>query len=205
MLMTVIAAEANAHQAAHFAQLAQMAADNVFTDFFGGRANAVLTSMYLQAGNQNSHSHSTFLLEADSVAGLLQAYRAADAHAQEARTLWLYLRYAAWQMPRLLALGFLLRDLLAFLGSKLAHDDFYISFLAVYPPYRGRGHSKTLLNHASQLARQAGCARLALDVDERNTVARAAYQRAGFERIAASKPVHFDNKRWRVLRLCKPI
>ena len=52
---------------------------------------------------------------------------------------------------------------------------------------------------------EQNCVRLALDVDERNAVARAAYQRAGFEQIGESKKATIDGERWGMLRLAKPV
>ncbi len=201
----IFPAQPTADQATRFAQLAQMAGDNVFTEFFGERANAMLESMYLQADNHHSHSHTTFLQVDSAIAGMLQAYSAAAARDHAARSYWLYLKYARLQIFRFLAVAIHLRDILGFLGENLAEGDLYIVFLAIYPQHRGRGHSKTLLNQASQLARQAGCARLALDVDERNMIARAAYQRAGFKQIGESKKVCYENECWRLLRLAKPV
>ncbi|MCY4021262.1 MAG: GNAT family N-acetyltransferase [Chloroflexi bacterium] len=203
--MKLIPARPTPDNADHFAQLAQMAGDKVFTDLFGGRAHAALKSMYLQADNLNGHTHTTFLQEDSAIAGMLHAYSATAARDYAPRTNWLYLKYARLQIFRFLAATILLRDILGFIGENLLEGDYYIAFLAVYPQRRGRGHSKTLLNHASHLARQARCSRLALDVDEHNTIARAAYQQAGFEQISASKEVRIENERWRVLRLAKPV
>ena len=208
--MTLIPGQANSNHAMRFAELAQMAGDNIFTEFFGHRANAVLEAMYLQADNQNSHIHSTFLQADAAIAGMLHAYSATAARSLALRSNWLYLKYARLQIFRLLAVVIHLRHILDFLGENLADGDFYIAFLAIYPAQRGRGHSKTLLNHASQLARQAGCSRLTLDVDERNTIARAAYRRAGFEQVGESKKVRLndeglDNESWGILRLAKPV
>lgn len=203
--MKLIPARPTPDYAEHFAQLAQMAGDKVFTEFFGSRAHAALVSMYLQADNHNSHTHTTFLQENSAIAGMLHAYSATAARDHAPRTNWLYVKYARLQIFRLLTATILLRDILGFVGENLLEGDYYIAFLAVYPQRRGRGHSKTLLNHASHLARQAGCSRLALDVDEHNTIARAAYQQAGFEQISASKEVRIENECWRVLRLAKPV
>ncbi len=122
----LIPAAATAQHAAHFAQLAQIAADDAFSDVFGGRWRAVFESMFLLPDNDNSHAHSMFLLEAGTIAGLMHGYR-------------------------------------------------------------------------------ADSARLTLDVDERNTIARAAYQGAGFEVIDASKKVAIGGEPWAVLRLAKAL
>ena len=203
--MTLAAAKPTKEHASHFAQLAQIASDDMFTHLFGARARAVLEEMFPLRDNDGSHVHTTFLLDGEAVAGMLHAYPAAIARQSETRTLWLYLRYAAWQVPRALTVGFLLRDILGFLGGNLADDDFYIAFLAIYPSYRGRGHSKTLLKEAERLAVLQGSSSLTLDVDERNHIARAAYDRVGFKQIAHSKEVALEGERFAVLRLSKPI
>ena len=203
--MTMISAQPSAEQAAHFARLAQIASDQFFTHLLGSRAQTVLESMFKRRDNDNSHAFTTFLLAEGRIAGLLQAYPAADARRHAARGNWLYFRYGLWQIPRLLVLGYALRELLDFLGSDLETGDFYIAMLALYPAYRGRGHSKTLLAQAETLAAERGCCRLALDVEEGNRIALAAYRRAGFEQIAASKAVALDGDRWRLLRLAKAI
>lgn len=203
--MTLSKAEPTAEQAAHFARLAQIASDQFFSLLFGSRAQTVLESMFRQRDNDNSYLYTRFLLEGDSIAGMLQAYPAADARRNAARSNWMYLRYAGWQLPRALALGFAFRHLLEFLASNLDDGDFYIAMLAIYQPYRGRGRSKTLLNQAERQAAARGLTRLALDVDERNSVALAAYKRAGFEQSAQSKKVTLEGDTWGLLRLTKPI
>lgn len=203
--MTLVKAEPTAEQAAHFARLAQIASDQLFSHLFGSRARIVLESMFLRRDNDNSYHYTRFLLEGESIAGMLHAYPAADARRHAARSSWLYLRYAAWQLPRALALGFMLRDLLEFLASNLDDGNFYIAMLAIYQPYRGRGHSKTLLIQAERLAAARGLTRLALDVDERNRIALAAYRRAGFKQFAQSKKVTLEGETWGLLRLAKPL
>ena len=203
--MTLIPAQPTPAHARHFAQLAQIASDQLFTHLLGGRADHVLRAMFMQGDNDSSHAHATFLLEGDEIAGLLQAYSATDAREQSRRSTGLMLRYAAWQIPRFLAMIIALGDLLAFVASDLDEADFYIAMLALYPQYRGRGHSKTLLREAERLAAERDCARLALDVDERNTVAIAAYHRVGFVQIGESKKIREDGVDWGLLRLSKPL
>ena len=203
--MELIAGQPQPKQAAHFASLAQMASDDLFTTLFGARASTVLEALFLEARNDFSHSHTSFLLTDDAdrtIVGMLHAY---PAQATARRTLWLLLRYARFQAPRLLAMAFLLRDILDFLGENLEQDDFYISMLAIYPQFRGAGLSKALLTQAHQLAASNYCARLVLDVEQGNTVARAAYAAAGFLQIDASNEVRLGGDSIKLLRLAKPI
>lgn len=203
MHMTLMPAQPSSEQAAHFARLAQIASDQFFSHLFGPRAQSVLSSMFQEPNNDNSHVYTTFLQEGDEIAGMLQAYPAIEARRCARRSNWLYLRHASWQIPRALAVGIRLGSVLEFLGSDLDDGDFYIAMLAIYPQFRRRGHSQTLLNHAEDLAATHDCSRLALDVDERNHIARAVYRHAGFQRIAQSKKADLAGERLSVLRLAK--
>lgn len=203
--MTLIPAQATAAHAKHFAQLAQIASDNLYDELLGNKANAVLEAMFRQTDNDNSYHHTCFLQEGDRIVGMLTAYTAEEARSQSRRTTWLMLRYARLQFLRCLAVGMMAAPLLDFVGSHLERDDFYIAMVALYPPYRGRGHSKTILHHARRLARERGCSRLALDVDERNRIAIAAYRRAEFEQIDQSRKVRIAGEYLRVLRMAKPV
>ena len=52
--------------------------------------------------------------------------------------------------------------------------------VAVLPAYRGRGVGRALLQAAEDRARQQGCCKLTLEVQDDNTTARILYQRFGF-------------------------
>lgn len=114
------------------------------------------------------------------------------------------LRHARLQALRFFFSALVLRDILGFIGENLDPEDYYISMLAIYPAFRGLSYSKALLAEVERLAVEQNCVRLALDVDERNVVARAAYRRAGFGQIGESKKVTIDGQRWGMLRLAKP-
>lgn len=201
----LIAAQPTPEQAAHFAGLAQIASDDFFTVLFGSRANAALEAMFLLPHNDNSHSHTTFLLHDEAIAGMLHAYPASDAKARAWRTAWLYLRFARWQALRALAVGIRLSGIVDFIGGNLQPEDFYIAMLALYPACRGRGYGKRLLQEAERLAQAGGCTRLTLDVEAGNTVARGVYAAAGFRQIDASDEVRLGGEAFRLLRLAKPV
>jgi GNAT superfamily N-acetyltransferase len=55
-----------------------------------------------------------------------------------------------------------------------------ISDLAVLPEYRGMGIGRLLLAAVEQKARQSGCCKVTLEVQDNNAKARRTYERAGF-------------------------
>ena len=203
--MRLVPARPTRADARHFAALAQIAADNLFSELFGGRAAPLLEGMFLRADNPNSYLRCAFLRSDDAVAGMIHALPARTMQAQRDRELLLMLWLARWQLPRFLVVMLLLRELLGFLGDKLADDDFYIAFVAIYPSFRGRGLSKRLLAHAEALARRHDCARLCLDVDAANQVAIAAYQRVGFQRVDVSPAVNLGGETAQMLRMAKAL
>lgn len=201
--MQLRTARATSDDARDFTRLAQMAGDDLFTTLLGNRAAPALQALFRREDNDFSFRHTTLLVDGRAVAGMLHAY--ATGTAQDGRTTWLLLRYAGWQIPRLLAVGFLLSPIFDFMSKHHEERDFYISFLAVDPAYRGRGLSQTLLDHGGRLARERGCDRLTLDVDERNHIAIGAYRKARFEQVAESKRIRLGEERLAMLRLAKTL
>ena len=55
--------------------------------------------------------------------------------------------------------------------------------LAVLPGYRGRGIGRALLASVETHARQRGCVKITLEVQENNHRARSVYERAGFANV----------------------
>ena len=203
--MPLIKAEPTREHAEHFVRLAQTAAEGIFSYFFGARADAVLTAMFLQPENENSHEHTYFLQQDGEIAGMIHTYSAADYHTFERRSLWLYIRYSGLQIFRGVWHVFRLWNALSYFGSSLREGDFFIGFLAIYPEYRGRWHSRTMINHAVSLAKNADCERLLLDVHERNRHAISVYLRDGFAQINQSKRFTFDGKNATVWSMAKPL
>jgi ribosomal protein S18 acetylase RimI-like enzyme len=60
-------------------------------------------------------------------------------------------------------------------------QSFYINMLAAYPRFRGQGLGSALLWRIDELARQAGCSLISIEVFEGNRGALRLYRRHGFE------------------------
>ena len=67
-------------------------------------------------------------------------------------------------------------------------DDCWMEDLFVRPEAQGRGLGRALVEAALQRARERGCLRVELDVDEDNRAARALYARLGFDEHAKTGP-----------------
>jgi ribosomal protein S18 acetylase RimI-like enzyme len=60
--------------------------------------------------------------------------------------------------------------------------------LAVLPAHRGRGIGRKLLDRVAAAAREAGCCKVTLEVQEKNTTARHLYEECGFAQAVYGKP-----------------
>jgi predicted transcriptional regulator/GNAT superfamily N-acetyltransferase len=74
-----------------------------------------------------------------------------------------------------------------------------VSDFAVLPKYRGRGIARALLAAIEGKARELGCCKLTLEVQENNSRARRVYEKAGFSQamygVAAGSALHY----WKIL------
>jgi ribosomal protein S18 acetylase RimI-like enzyme len=82
------------------------------------------------------------------------------------------------------------------LSSFRARPLLNIHDLAVRPGHRGKGIGRALLTAAEDLARQRGCCKITLEVQDDNLPARQLYERFGFEdvRYGESGPTRFLGK-----------
>ncbi|GAB4552194.1 MAG: GNAT family N-acetyltransferase [Rhizobacter sp.] len=76
-----------------------------------------------------------------------------------------------------------------FILPLLAHagaPEAIVEDVAVHPEAQGQGIGRSMMEHAMQLAREAGCYKLALSSNQRREQAHAFYERLGFARHGVS-------------------
>lgn len=189
-----------------FAELANMANDQLFKNMLGRRWLAVLTAMYLAPHNDNSHQYVHFAIVSDAqIAGMMCGYSGAQKRADARHTAFLYLRHALWQAPRvllyLIAMGVLMRFM-----DHVPPRTYYIALTAVYAEYRQNGIATALLDCATTHAQRANCDRLALDVSIHNIAAISAARRYGFTIEKSSPVIEYNNRPSQgVHRMIKPL
>jgi len=105
-----------------------------------------------------------------AVAGMLLAYRLADAENAE----------------DLAAFPAFIRPLIEL--ERCVPGSFYVNMLATYPKYRNQAVGTTLMGLADKLAANAGCSLLSVEVFEQNAGALRLYQRLGYT-IVDKRPV----------------
>lgn len=201
----MLSAQASSEHAHHFANLAQIASDDLYTTLLGSRANRVLEGTFQESNNENSYDLTHFLYDGQDVIGMVNGFTRQEKQTIGHRTSSLTMKYAGWRFLQYMALGIYLSEIIDFIGNNLEAGDYYIQMVAIYPQYRGQGHSKKLLAYAQNLAQKNKCQRLVLDVHNENTIAINAYQRVGFTIIDESKTIHVDGKPLSMFRMAKPL
>jgi len=66
---------------------------------------------------------------------------------------------------------------------RIRRDEFYISNLAVFEEYRGRGIAVKLLEKAEEMAMEKGLYKLSLNVEIDNSHAKRVYEKFGFQEV----------------------
>jgi len=97
------------------------------------------------------------------------------------------------QMPgagaRIAALG---PEPVGFALARVAADEAELLLIGVHPEHRRAGHGRVLLDHLVDALREAGAARLFLEVAESNRAATAFYRAAGFDPVGRRKKYYAD-------------
>ena len=106
----------------------------------------------------------------DDIAGMLLAYRLADADKND--TLDDYPEF--------------IRPLIEL--ERCVPGSFYVNMLATYPKYRNKAVGTTLMGLTDKLASKAGCTVISVEVFAQNTGALRLYQRLGYS-ITEMRPV----------------
>ena len=91
--------------------------------------------------------------------------------------------------------------------EKVASGAWMLQAIAILPEYRGKGFARQLLDKAARVAAKAGTNRVALQVEEVNSVAMRAYTRNGFVEADRRPYVHFPGSQdsGDVILMCKEL
>ena len=87
--------------------------------------------------------------------------------------------------------------------GEIEDGEYYISNLAVYPEYQGKGLGTRLLRMAEDKAREFGASRIVLDVEAGNKDAIRLYKKIGYTVATELREIGVGKERLRFLRMIK--
>ncbi|MGA2478082.1 MAG: GNAT family N-acetyltransferase [Spirochaetia bacterium] len=192
---------AEAADAADIAALVLVSAEQFLPAVFGPRIEAVILRLAAGGGTLFSHAHCTVAAVDGRTAAMLLGYSGREKAAEDPATGWGLLRGLGLGMIG--RLGRLLR-LQATIGA-LGRDEFYVSNVATYPGFQGRGLGTLLLGEAESRAVEAGAEAMALDVETDNLSAIRLYQRRGYAVRRRTAPLSAEGHEFSFLRMGKPL
>ena len=183
-----------------FVALMSLSAPTLLPAVYGPNVSALLRSLFRHRGNLYSFEHSRFAVVEGRTAGLLLSY---DSKTEKREELWTGVLLARYLNVRLLPQVSAIMSTQSALGHR--EEGYYTSNLAVYPEHQGHGVGTDLLTEAEAEARELGCGRAVLDVEEENENARRLYERLGYSAYGQPKTIAAGGKTHRLLRMHKPI
>ena len=156
----------------------------IIKEFIGPMIKEVWENAFRHSRSCFSYQHPHFVEDNGQIAGMASAYSCECKRKEEMRSLLMILRYLKWGVFK--RINYMRRsgDILAQIGE----DDYYLSNLATYPDFRGRGLVTRLLKEVEKAAQGAGCKRMVIDVETANERAIKLYERLGYS-IELKSPV----------------
>jgi len=186
-----------------FVNLFIMSAPTYIPALFGGTEDKVANNSFRYRHNLLSFEHTHFVKVNGKNAAMLLAYdwRVKKKEAVTVKMTLLTARYMKikfiTQMRHLSWADSVL--------AKINDGTFYISNIAVYPEFRGKGLGTSLLSHTEEAARKSGANSIAVDVETDNQGAIRFYQRFGFSIIGEPKRTVIKGKEFKFFRMSKNI
>jgi ribosomal protein S18 acetylase RimI-like enzyme len=158
-----------------FAELVLVSAP-YFQILFGDKIKIVLQGLFRCPANLFSFEHVYFIELDGEKAGMILGYDWQVKKRENLRTGFLLFKKIG---VSILGKLFSLLKFNATVG-RVSDGDYYISNIAIYSQYRGRGLGKGLILKAEQEAKRVGAERIVLDVEKENINAINFYKKLGY-------------------------
>ena len=160
-----------------FQKIIKESAGNVISALFGADfIQNQLAELYSSPGNLFSYEYTNFLSIGEKIGGGVLAYTWLEKRKSEFSTGFKLVKSLRFKFLRLLPQ--LIRSSRE-MGS-VREGELYISNLAIFREFRGRGLGKVLLKWCLSKASKERCEKIALDVEKKNIRAIKLYQKFGF-------------------------
>jgi ribosomal protein S18 acetylase RimI-like enzyme len=197
----VVLRRARPEDAGDFARLMIESSPHFFPALFGMDASVVMRELFRCRGHVLSHDHALVVEVGGRVAGMALAYDFRHRALRELRTGLLLVRSLPLRMVRLAALFVRAQRVL----GRLERDEYYLSNIAIYPEFRGRGLGTHLVREVESSALRAGCRRVVLDAESDNEGAIRLYTRLGYSIMARLPVLRFPDRSFEFVRMSREV
>lgn len=168
---------ANKNDREDFAELLLLSA-SYFPIVFGENIKNVLKKLFCHCGNLFSFEHVYFAEIDQKNAAMMLSYDSVTKDNENLRTGFLLFRETGIKLLGKLSMLLKMNNTV----GNMPNNSYYISNIATYPAYRGRGIAKQLMLLAENEARIANVKIMVLDVESENLTAINLYQKLDYKK-----------------------
>lgn len=166
-----------------------------FSILFGKRIRKILCDLFKHHSNLFSFKHIYFAEFNGKKAGMILAYDWQTKKRENLMTGFLLFKKMGFSILIKLLSLLKLNDTV----GRLYDGEYYISNIAIYPKYRGKGAGKRLMLKAEKEAKIIGAKKIVLDVEKENLNAIKFYEKLGYKiikdfsiHLQKNKILHFN-------------
>lgn len=181
-----------------FSAMMELSAPKLFSSVFGENFKRILESLFRERRNLFSFEHTFKVKIEGDVAGMLLGYDWKTKKGEEINTGKLLIKYMKFNFVKRLPFLVKLNSVIGYVNK----GEFYISNIAIYPEYRGKGVGTLLLNFVEEVAKKDKIEKLSLDVETENSGAIKLYKRLGFK-IVKEKSINLNGEIFKFYRMEK--
>ncbi len=156
-----------------------------FETLFGDMCPGLLKHAFAKSRNTFSHEQTLFIESGGAPAAMLLSYDWKARDRESLSTGWLFASRMRF------ALVPLIPDILRVfrISGNVYDGEYFVSNIAVFEKYRGRGFARVLMAEAEKNALDSGATKIALETEEDNAAAIALYEKLGFEKTTCGSVV----------------
>ena len=151
-----------------------------FSILFGDKIKIALQDMFCYKNNLFSYEHTNIIKINGETAGMVLSYAWQEKRRENLKTGFLLIKKLG---IGLLRKSLILKNFSTTVG-RLCKGEYYLSNIAIYPRFRGKGLGKELIEECEKRARIMGVERIILDVENDNLAALSFYKNLGFSIIS---------------------
>lgn len=180
--MSPVIRDAQPGDAPDFSHLVLLSGPLLLPALFGPETEDILAALFLDKRNLFSYEFTRVAVVGGKSAGILLGCTGRQKNRVALHTGRLLLQHSGNRWPS--TLWNLIKAEMLLTSPR--ETDFYVTSIAVYPEFRGRGIATALLLDAEKRALDSDCRRLVLDVETENLPALNLYRKRGFREARRS-------------------
>ena len=200
-MQSILIRRGRPEDAHHFSELVILTSPAIFPIVFGSTVKKIMKSLFPHKRHYYSFDRSFFAELNGKIVGMAQLHKMVTRKGQTTRMSLLLLKYLKWRLPTK-AVNLLKFDHLI---KLVAHDDCYISNVAIYPEFRSFGIGTKLLAAIEEEVKSIGKKRIVLHAEIRNTRAISLYERLGYKIESRSPSLKIRNRIFESFKMIKPV